>query len=175
MIYLLQHLLMEAAQRQPEKQAVVLGREALTYQELDERSNQLARLLRANGCERGDRVAIFMPKSITALVSIHAILKAGCVYVPLDARAPLRRLTYILHDCGIKCVVAAASTFDALARMLDDKSPVEVVILTGTASECGLNGSRRIVSWKRLAEQDGSRSPSNPGVETDLAYLLYTS
>ncbi len=63
------------AERQPGV-AVVGNNERLTYARLEERSNQLARLLKEAGCKTGDRVCLLMPKSPTAIVSLLGIYKA---------------------------------------------------------------------------------------------------
>ena len=54
-----------------------MGDERLTYAELEERSNQLARLLKESGCKRGDRVCLFVPKNPAAIVAMLGTLKAG--------------------------------------------------------------------------------------------------
>jgi len=173
MISSLHHLVMEAAHRHPEKNAVVLGSESITYRELDQRSNQLAHALLAKGCRRGDRVAIYMNKSIPALVSIYGVLKAGAAYVPLDSSSPLSRLEYILRDCGVRCAVASGATIRALADLFPDGRPLETVVLTDPAPT--LDGGPEIVSWNEVRGFDAAPPPDLQGSEADLAYVLYTS
>src|SRR5438552_1409937 len=69
---------MEQTERRPDATALVMGGDSLTYGQLDALSNQLARTLKAAGCERGDRVCFLLPKSPLAIVSMLGILKAGC-------------------------------------------------------------------------------------------------
>jgi acyl-CoA synthetase (AMP-forming)/AMP-acid ligase II len=76
------------ANRDPEAIALVMGPESMTYGELDRRSNQLARTLKNGGCEKGDRVCLLIPKSPTAIIGILGVLKADCIYVPLDPQSP---------------------------------------------------------------------------------------
>src|SRR5258706_13528180 len=102
MQFLLNHLLEESARRFPDKPAVVFDASVLSYAELDRISTQLAHVLIENGFRRGDRVGIWMPKSIASIVSMHGILKAGGGYVPLDPGAPPERGRYILEDCGLR-------------------------------------------------------------------------
>jgi len=63
MTSLLQHWVMEQTERRPDATALVMGGDSLTYGQLDALSNQLARTLKAAGCERGDRVCFLLPKS----------------------------------------------------------------------------------------------------------------
>jgi len=109
MSQLLQDWVRIQANARPGAAAVVSRGERLTYGELETMSNQLARLLKDHGCERGDRVALLMPKSPAALVGILAIYKADCIFVPLDAASPAARLAKILQLCESRLVLAAAS------------------------------------------------------------------
>ncbi|MEK8104426.1 AMP-binding protein [Micromonospora sp. M12] len=70
----------------------------MTYAELDRRTNQLARLLLANGARTGDFVALALPRSPQLVVALLAVLKAGLAYVPLDSAYPADRLAYMVGD-----------------------------------------------------------------------------
>ncbi len=100
------HLFEEQVARTPDAIAVILEDEALTYRELNRQANQLAHYLRTLTDERGEllaagaerRVGICMDRSLDLIVGVLAILKAGAVYVPLDATYPQERLAYMLAD-----------------------------------------------------------------------------
>ena len=87
--------------------AVLQHAEALTYAELDRRSNRLARHLRSNGVVAGDLVALHAGRSIDSLVAILATLKLGAAYAPLDPAAPADYRDWLLRDCGAGIVLAA--------------------------------------------------------------------
>ena len=57
---------------------------------------------------RGDRVGLYLDKSLESVVGIYGILKGGATYVPLDPQAPPRRLAYIAGDCGLEVLVSGA-------------------------------------------------------------------
>nr|WP_309246856.1 amino acid adenylation domain-containing protein [Streptomyces somaliensis] len=78
--------------------AVVCGDEALTYAELDERSDRLAARLAASGAGPEQLVAISLHRSVELVVAVLAVLKTGAGYLPLDPALPPRRLEYILSD-----------------------------------------------------------------------------
>jgi len=86
-------------QRQVTPNNIALRYQSLswTYQELDEKVNQLANWLIEQHCQPEDRIAICMTRSPQMVVSMLAALKAGCAYVPLDPEHPKQRLNYILE------------------------------------------------------------------------------
>lgn len=102
----------EQVKRVPDKIAVTFGNEELTYRELNERANQLARKIRKMGGGANDYVAILSKKSIDMVTGIYAIIKAGCAYVPIDPSFPDDRIKYILKDCKPKIVLLRDKEID---------------------------------------------------------------
>jgi amino acid adenylation domain-containing protein len=96
---LLQHTVRYQAERQPDAIAIVSNQQSISYQELDESANRLARMLRILGCQKGDRVCLLTPKSIPALVGMIGTLRAECIYVPMDTASPASRLRKIIDSC----------------------------------------------------------------------------
>ena len=78
--------------RVPEAVALTFEGRSLTYRELDEAANRLAHLLAGQGIGPGQRVALLLPRSAEAIVSILAVLKTGAAYVPIDPAAPAARI-----------------------------------------------------------------------------------
>ncbi|WP_157224055.1 non-ribosomal peptide synthetase [Nocardia paucivorans] len=74
-----------AVEEDPEGPAVVWGEEAVTYQDLDARSSQLARVLIGRGCGPGTGVVVALERGVTAVIATWAVLKAGAAVVPVDA------------------------------------------------------------------------------------------
>lgn len=95
---LLQNWISEQAQRRPDAVAVVMEDRRLNYGQLEEASNRLARLLKAAGCQKGDRVCFAIPKSPTAIIAIAGILKADCMHVPIDTISPAPRVAKVLRS-----------------------------------------------------------------------------
>ena len=104
------------AERQPGALAVVLGDERLAYGQLEEQSNQLARLLVATGVLRGDRICLLMPKSPAVVVAMLGALKAGAIYVPLDPTSPAPRIAKMIDSCDDRWILGA----DPAARLLEE-------------------------------------------------------
>jgi non-ribosomal peptide synthetase component F len=76
--------------------AVDVGDVVLTYDQLDARANQLARLLLTQGARPGDRIALLFDQAVHAYVAMLAVLKIHAAYVPLDVGFPPDRLSYIV-------------------------------------------------------------------------------
>ncbi|MGQ4390613.1 amino acid adenylation domain-containing protein, partial [Streptomyces sp. SAS_270] len=93
------------AARTPDAVAVVHGGEELTYTELNERANRMAHRLIAEGVRPGSRVALFQERSVDAVVTTLAVVKAGAVYVPLDTRYPMERVQLIVEQSDVSFFV----------------------------------------------------------------------
>ena len=120
MISLLQEYATDQAARRPDATALVFKSERTTYAELERESNRLARLLREVGVRRGDRVCMLMPKSPRAIITMHGILKAGAIYVPLDPGSPAPRLEKMISACDDRWIIAAGATGRTLDTLFED-------------------------------------------------------
>lgn len=99
----------QQAAQSPDRPAVSCGGTALTYAELNSRSNQLARLLVNAGVKSGARVGLFLDRSINTVVAILGVLKTGAAYVPMDPAYPWERLKFIMQDAGVALVITERS------------------------------------------------------------------
>lgn len=175
MVSLLQQWLTKQAEQRAEAVAVVLKKERVTYGELEEDSNRLARLLQAAGCRRGDRVCFLMPKAPAAILSQLAILKADCIYVPLDASSPAPRLAKIV-EVGAPRVILGAGP---VAKLLDELL-AEVAIadkpLIGWLGEAAPANNQFTISFVRTDAQSYSdTSLSYQNSSADPAHIIFTS
>lgn len=178
MRYLVHHLLEQSARRSPDAPAVVDGSRELSYHDLDQRANQLGHGLIELGVRRGDRVALYLDKSIEAVIALYAVMKAGAAYVPLDPQAPPARLGYISDNAGVRVLISAADKqtgWDALHAAApgleslvvlgipssDDAPPVAPTGLR-VFDQASLDGYDCVPISKRV-------------IDADLAYILYTS
>jgi amino acid adenylation domain-containing protein len=182
MAYLLQRLLTEAAARQPQRAAVASSGCLLTYQELDELSNKMARALVRLGVAPGDRVGILAPKSAASVVGIYGVLKAGACYVPLDPKAPEQRLSYVVQDSGTAVIVADDARTPQAAGLIGNVSrPLGVVVASPAGSDGGeqadiaVADGAALVPWTAVIAEPGEPLADERSIETDLAYILYTS
>lgn len=177
MAYLLPHLLTESADRFPNNEAIRFQGEGMTYIELDQQTNQIACALQTAGVKRGDRVGIFVHKSLQTVMSVFGIMKAGGVYVPLDPNAPAKRHAYISRNCDIKVVLTAANKINVLPEFYEEGTPIQSIIMLDSEEHelVELPDNVSIVSWDEV-QKHPTIPVEDPGtIETDLAYILYTS
>lgn len=169
--FLLFHAIDQAAAQTPEHQAVRAGNQSLTYRELAERSNQLAHTLRECGVTRGDRVGIYLNKSLESVVSVYGIMKAGAAYVPLDPFAPVARLSYVIQDCGIRHLLTHPDKAEALKQLTAEPTGLTHLIGAPALDIAGL----QTLSWAEVYQRPERAAPAVTLTEQDLAYILYTS
>ncbi len=114
----------------PDAIAVVAKDCQLSYRELDERSNRLARHLQSLGVKPDTLVGVAMGRSETLVVSLLAILKAGAGYVPLDPSHPKERLSLVIEDSEMQILLTTSETRERLplgasgVTVLDVEDPV---------------------------------------------------
>lgn len=172
---LLQDLVSRQADIRPEQTALIYKQEKLTYGEVESESNRLAWLLREMGCRKGDRVAFLMPKTPAAIVTILGILKADCVYVPLDPSSPAARLEKILDACQPGFVIANGSVSGLLDQLLADESRRESVLVGAMGAGLPAGENIRV----RFTPEDLSgypdRRPDYATTGADAAHILFTS
>ncbi len=139
----------------PDRVAVIAPDRTLTYGELDRLSNQLHRLLRRRGVRPGDLVGVVMEKGWEQVAATLGILKAGGVYVPIDAAVPPERLRLLLANAAIS-VVLTQTLVDVRTAWPDG-----VVALP--------------VDGPDLTSADDQPLPAPEVSPTDLAYVIFTS
>ncbi|WP_249930808.1 AMP-binding protein, partial [Paenibacillus polymyxa] len=115
----IQKLFEEQAERTPDHVAVVWEHQSLTYRELNERANRLARTLRTEGVESEQPVGILAQRSLDMIVGIYAILKAGGAYVPIDPEYPADRIRFMLEDSGAKLVLTSSHLAEQASLSFD--------------------------------------------------------
>ncbi|WP_406289324.1 amino acid adenylation domain-containing protein [Embleya sp. NBC_00896] len=155
-------LFAERAAATPDAVAVVCGDVALTYREVEERANRLARVLIERGVAPESVVAVAVSRSVEWVVAILAVLKAGGAYLPVDPSYPAERVAFMVADSGAVSVLADAVSAGQLPEL---SAPV-----------------------LRLDDPDlaAARADADPGPVTDAdrrgpvavantAYVIYTS
>jgi NRPS condensation-like uncharacterized protein len=98
-------LFLKQVSNSPNSIAIEFEDQSLTYQELNERSNQLAHYLRKKGVKKNQIVPICLKRGPQLLVSILAVLKTESAYAPIDMDYPAERITFMLNDCNASVVI----------------------------------------------------------------------
>ena len=104
----------QQAAKTPDAIAVVAKDRQLSYRELDEHSNRVARYLQSLGVKPDTLVGVAMGRSESLVVSLLAILKAGAAYVPLDPTYPKERLSLVIEDSEMPILLTTSETHDLL-------------------------------------------------------------
>jgi long-chain acyl-CoA synthetase len=188
-----------ALRAHPARPALRFGGAALSYRALDEASRALAAWWRADGLERGDRVALMLPNRPAFVIAALAAWRAGAIVVPVDPRLPGGALRHQLGDAGARCVVVAeefgaalepvqqtlrlrrvlvAARGDGAGRwqrlMLKGGAPHQPAARGGwgPAGPAGLAGAMRLAD--ALARGRGMALQAGPPRADDIALLQYT-
>jgi len=145
------------ARRSPERCAVVCGQQQITYAMLDTQANKLARHLCRQGVGRGAFVAIYMDRSIEAIIALLGIVKAGAAYVPFDVDLPQERLDLQLTDITGSLVLTQEHLLSRLNHHNNRVVCLEAVL---TAAQ---------------PQQHATDPPDQIPAPYDTLYVVYTS
>lgn len=139
----------------PNETAVVFETDSLSYQELNQRANALARYLRQLNVGTETLVGLCLERSLDMIVALLAILKAGGAYVPIDLSYPPERIAFMLEDSQVSVLLTAQT----LAAALPPHAATVVCLDT---------------EWEHIAQEDSCNLEPLAGAD-NLAYVIYTS
>lgn len=145
----------------PNNMAVQFGDRQLTYQELNEKANQLAHYLQKLGVGAETIVGICVERSPELLIGILGILKAGGAYLPLDPTYPPERLHFMLADSQALFVLSQQSLVDRNLLGINDQKLNPTILCLDT-------------DWEAI-DRESKANPINQATPQNLAYVIYTS
>lgn len=188
-LFSLSDLLASADEKYGDRTAVVSGEESLTYFELGEEVSRMARALSARGIGTENIVAVALPRSISAVVALRAIIAAGAAYLPLDLKYPQSRTDYMRSDAAPKLIIDEA-TFTQLeiealtqpssplhdsdrVRPLHGQSPAYVIYTSGsTGTPKGVVGTHEALANRLVWQRDLLASPHQVQVaKSSLSFI----
>ena len=146
------------AETNPQNTALICAGKRMTYAQVEQRANQIARHLRSRGVKRGDCVALLLPRSLEVCVALLGILKAGAAYVPLDPGFPAERIGFVLADCQARALVTTKLLAVKAGNFLG-----EIIALDQQEIE---------ISSRQAAILSSAETGATPD---DLCYIIYTS
>ncbi len=142
------------ADRSPDSVALVFEEQSLTYRELNQQANCLARHLGKLGVEPGALVALFFERDPYAVVAMLAVLKSGGAYVPIDPKYPIDRIRFMVDDC------------QPLVTLTQERH----LGLLGMTADTAVCVERDKEKWMRYSHENLGKADLD-----GLAYVLYTS
>lgn len=146
----------EQVERYPDNIAVEFNNEALTYHQLNEKSNQLAHYLRAKGVDKETLVPICLNRSLEMVIGALGVLKAGGAYVPIDPEYPTDRILYTIQDTRASIVISESNT------------PLATVPIENTKTIL-LDQEQVLICEQSTSGPEMTITPEN------LCYIIYTS
>ncbi|NEQ47688.1 MAG: AMP-binding protein [Leptolyngbya sp. SIOISBB] len=153
-------LIADQATTNPNATALIFEDTVLSYQQLDQRANQLACYLMQQGIQPGSRVALCLNRSAELVVTLLAVLKTGAVYVPLDPTYPVERLRFVLEDAQVSLLI----TTQGETAGIDQKMTIPILDLQQYQAHITTQPSYPV-----------TQLPSHSPTSNDPAYLIYTS
>lgn len=147
-------LIEEQAKKTPNNIAVVYDDQPLTYCELNEKANRLARLIRGKGVHPDELIGIMADRSLEMIIGMLAILKSGAAFMPVDPAYPQERINYLLEDSRTKILL--------IQEHLLEKAQFNGEII-------------RLVDQEDNMRAEGGSDLEPIGDATNLAYVIYTS
>jgi amino acid adenylation domain-containing protein len=148
----IEQLFRQQVERFPNRVALIEGKIEITYRDLDQKSEALARSLAERGRNQDRPVGIYLERSIDAVVALLAALKANVPYVPLDIANPLHRLELLMNDASCDLILTHRGRHRALP------GHIELIL----------------VDEQLASDETAAPLPQN-GTSCDLAYIVYTS
>lgn len=139
----------------PDEIAIQDGSGKLTYNELNEKANQLAHHLKEYGVGPEVAVGICFERSLETVIAFLGILKAGGAYVPLDPMYPQERLNFILEDCQASVIVTQKGFMNIFSQ-----NNIQIICLD--------------TDWPTISLEQ-RENPANSANPHSLAYIIYTS
>ncbi len=173
--YLLHHLLENAVTTAPTAEAVVdlVGsRRSFDYQTVYGLASRCAAALQSSGLQRGDRVAIYLPKGAEEAVAIFAATMAGGVFVSVNALLLGHQVAHILADCGVKYLITSTRDWARIREEVMAVESLQGLLFVDESTDGASEGLPAVYDVMR--DGDGTHRTSS-AIGEDLAGILYTS
>ncbi len=169
MIYTLSQIIENSALKFPNKEGFRFMNEALTYEELNIKSTQLAQQLVQDGVQKGDRIGIYMNRCLETAIAVYGILKAGAAYIPLDPFIPISRVLFMIGDCNMKHIITTPAQNKKIKLIAEGAESLHSIF--GTSIDIKVP----TISWDQVFAKPIDNYKPVWILGEDLAFLLYTS
>jgi amino acid adenylation domain-containing protein len=171
---LLQDSFLHWAADEPERVALIVGDDRLTYGELLRGATAVADGLRAAGVARGHRVALFLDNDAHFVAGMLGTLLAGGVFMPINPTTKAAKLGYMLHDARASVLMTHASLLEVARAAIHEAPSVTRLVVAG--GDPATSHHDLIEAWPEPSPGAiAATSPSPPIIDADLACLIYTS
>jgi len=160
----------------PEQTAITFKSEAIGYQALWQQLSRFSSALKSLDCQRGDRIAVYLPKQFETVITLFGSSLADCVFVPVNPVLKAKQVGHILKDCNAKVLVTSAERAKLLSDTLAECPDIKHVIFSNTPKTEIELSDIQIHDWQSLLESySDSLTPKKTCIDADVAAILYTS
>jgi len=167
--------MLAAAQRHPDKTALVVEGQPFTYRQLKDASLRLASALRSHGLVNGDRVAIYMDNTWPCIVSIYATLLAGGVFFVINPQTKADKLLYYLEDSEAKILMSDSHLEKKYLSAGEKATHLKMIISSGESDSAKSTQNIVIADFDEVISRSGALSFPPTVTPVDLAAFIYTS
>ncbi len=174
MPYLLQHLLQHQAPHHGSKIAIEHKDKRLSYDQLHHITAQIAASIQLLDISKGERIAIYLPKTFETVVAIFASVTLGAVFVPINPQLKPTQVQHILQDCNARLLITSCSRAKQLSTITQACGELQHLITIDDCSSLKAPSHLKIHHWQALLDNGTTLSPPTI-IDTDLAAILYTS
>src|SRR2546423_13173052 len=153
--------------------AILFEHREITYRDLREQTLRLAEILKAEGIEPGDRVALLLADSPEFIAAFVAIISLGAIAIPINLALQSAEQLFIVRDCGARAAIVEGPVARTLVEGLDSSADLKTVF-TVRADGSLLTGTLRVLAIEQAPRQkiDAFPAKTNPN---DDSFILYTS
>src|SRR5512143_56501 len=152
---LLYDLIFEQAERRPQATAIVHRQQTLSYAELAEQVQAVARGLLALGLSRLERVAVYLPKRPETVSTLFGASLAGGAFVPINPLLKPEQVVHILKDCNVRILVTAPERAKLLAPVLAGCHDLHFLVLVDTTEQPAVHHLETL-GWQTLLNSPSS-------------------
>lgn len=163
------------AQSTPTKTALTFKSESLNYKVLWQQLSQFANALGNLGCQRNDRIAVYLPKQFETIIALFGASLGRCVFVPVNPVLKAKQVTHILKDCNARVLITSAERAQILSEALTDCPDLAHIILINEPKADFAISTPNIHQWEQLVAGPPAITNSNDQIDSDIAAILYTS
>jgi D-alanine--poly(phosphoribitol) ligase subunit 1 len=165
----LQEIFQQQVKEDPTAEAAIFKGTSITYQQLNEKSNQLARHLRTKGVTSDTIVAIMVDRSLEMIIGLFAILKAGGAYLPIAPDTPEKRIQHMLKDTEAPILLTTSRKYKQKAQLIINQSSNLHII------DINLENSTLFPSQVSCSSPSPSLDLPIIKGPCSMAYVIYTS
>ena len=174
MARLFNDLIINAAQREPDKTAVLHKEQGLSYGEVYEKSLQLADALTTAGLKKGDRVCFYLEKRFEKVISIFGIAIAGGIMVPVRRLERPHQVAHIVNNCGARVLITTEKRIVQLTDHFQKMPTLQTIISIDPDEDVSAFGTN-VMRWQQIIAGHPANAPDIRISETDPVAILYTS